>query len=517
MNGYHYQMRSLRLAAVLCMAPVAAAAAQRLTSADSALVARLLLAEDRRDTTRAAYADGLAHADARIRTIAQRGLGRSLDPIFARRDSLPPLPAPPTYEEAAWRLRFRALGNKNDDCAKLGSAMGDSAWAVRLRAADLVSSSCAADPMIRGLLASWRAGLPARATRKAGGVAWHAAAHAIVAIARVAPADARRDLSRFALSRIPYVRVYAARAAALVGDTTTLFNLAGDADDNVAETAIAGLARVSGHASDDAYLTALATGRKPVVRAAAAALKGSPRGPAVLSAAIAAAERLRRDSSETSRRVRAAAAERVAEFATAADWNRVAPLTADFDCAIARAYANVGTKLGVADAAPRCTPMPITLPPDAVRLALGAPVTLRVTMAASSGGGSFTVRLRGDNAPVMAARVLHLAKAGWYDGNEWHRVEPDFVTQGGAPGANEFHGHPRFMRDELGTVPHLRGTIGMSTGEHDTGDGQWFFNLRDNLRLNRDYTVFAEVTKGIEVVDGILEGDVIAKIEVIGR
>ena len=57
----------------------------------------------------------------------------------------------------------------------------------------------------------------------------------------------------------------------------------------------------------------------------------------------------------------------------------------------------------------------------------------------------------------------------------------------------------------------------MSTGEHDTGDGQWFFNLRDNLRLNRDYTVFAEVTQGVEVVDGILEGDRIAKIEVIAR
>ena len=115
-------MRSLRLAAMLCMAPLAAAAAQRLTAADSALVARLLLAEDRRDTTRAAYADGLTHADARIRTIAQRGLARSLDPVYSRRDSLAPLPAPPHYDEPAWRLRVRALGNKNDDCAALGKA-----------------------------------------------------------------------------------------------------------------------------------------------------------------------------------------------------------------------------------------------------------------------------------------------------------------------------------------------------------------------------------------------------------
>jgi cyclophilin family peptidyl-prolyl cis-trans isomerase len=148
-----------------------------------------------------------------------------------------------------------------------------------------------------------------------------------------------------------------------------------------------------------------------------------------------------------------------------------------------------------------------------VALALGDEVRLRVTMARSSGGGSFEVRLRGDVAPMMAARVLALVRERYYDGTSWHRVEHDFVVQGGGPGANEYVGHPRFFRDELGTVPHLRGTVGMSTRGHDTGDAQWFINLKDNVRLGRDYTVFAEVVDGVEVVDGILEGDVIARIE----
>ena len=52
----------------------------------------------------------------------------------------------------------------------------------------------------------------------------------------------------------------------------------------------------------------------------------------------------------------------------------------------------------------------------------------------------------------------------------------------------------------------------MSTRGHDTGDGQWFVNLRDNLRLGRDYTVFAEVVERIETVDGVMEGDVIESI-----
>ncbi|HVH13172.1 MAG TPA: peptidylprolyl isomerase, partial [Longimicrobium sp.] len=82
--------------------------------------------------------------------------------------------------------------------------------------------------------------------------------------------------------------------------------------------------------------------------------------------------------------------------------------------------------------------------------------------------------------------------------------------QGGGPGTNEYVGYASYLRDELGTVPHPRGTVGMSTRGHDTGDAQWFVNLRDNARLVREYTVFAEVTEGIEVVDGILEGDLVA-------
>jgi cyclophilin family peptidyl-prolyl cis-trans isomerase len=96
-------------------------------------------------------------------------------------------------------------------------------------------------------------------------------------------------------------------------------------------------------------------------------------------------------------------------------------------------------------------------------------------------------------------------------------VEPDFVIQGGGPGANEYVGAARFLRDELGTIPHPRGAVGMSTRGHDTGDAQWFIDLKDNPRLLRDYTVFGEVVEGMEVVDAILEGDRIATIREIPK
>ena len=446
---------------------------------DSALIGRILLAEDRRDSTDASLAEGLSHPDGRVRTLALRARGRIRDPRFASRDSLPPLQPPPVWPEPVWRLRYRALTAQRDDCTALSAALSDSAPAVRLRAADLVGPACVGHEHLMGTLRAWVDALPADASRRvAGGTSWHPAAHALVALARARTADARLRIVRSAAHQQWQLRMYAARAAAAISDSATLRTLARDANDNVRETAIDGLSKLTAHADDDLYIAALASDGAQLVRAAAAALKGSPRADA-RAAASAAFDRWVARGNASARDARLALLEAAGRPAT-----DDRPPAARFE-----------------------------LPPRAVALALGADVRLRVTLSPSSGGGSFVVRLRGDVAPMMAARILELARARYYDGLTWHRVEPDFVIQGGSPGANEYVGLPQFLRDELGTVPHVRGTVGMSTRGHDTGDAQWFVNLRDNLRLGRDYTVFAEIVDGIDVVDGILEGDVIATIE----
>jgi len=61
----------------------------------------------------------------------------------------------------------------------------------------------------------------------------------------------------------------------------------------------------------------------------------------------------------------------------------------------------------------------------------------------------------------------------------------------------------------------VRGAVGVSTRGRDTGDAQIFVNLVDNPRLDHGYTVFAQVLNGIAVVDQILEGDVIDRIEIV--
>lgn len=456
-----------------------------LSRADSALVLRILTAEDRRDTASAALREGASNADPRIRLIARRASLRIADAKFAARDSLPAIAPPPSYPDAPWRARYRAIATKPVNCDGIRAALADSVWAVRLRAADLVAPACASDATITSTLQRWANNPPSNARRRAGEAGWRSSAHALVALARIAPATARPLLRRYATSPVPGLRAYAAGAAKSLADTAMLRTLAADANDNVREVAIDSLSRLAGHASDDIYLRAVNARGYQVIRAAARALKGSSRSQDVVAAARPVLARLRADSSETSHDARAALGDRLKEFgdSTSIDLTRA--------------------------------PAAVPVPADAVALALGKEYRLRVVLADSSGGGSFVVRLRGDAAPIMAARVLALARSGWYNGRTWYRVEPDFVIQGGGPGSNEYVGHPRYLRDELSSLPQLRGTVGMSTRGHDTGDAQWFINLRDNQRLTRDYTAFGEVTDGIGVVDGILEGDVIDRIEIL--
>jgi cyclophilin family peptidyl-prolyl cis-trans isomerase len=122
--------------------------------------------------------------------------------------------------------------------------------------------------------------------------------------------------------------------------------------------------------------------------------------------------------------------------------------------------------------------------------------------------GSFVFELLLEEAPVTVATFARLAEAGYYNGLTFHRIAPNFVLQGGSPGANEFVGTPGYIRDELGLVSHERGTLGISTRGRDTGDGQIFINLVNNYRLDHDYTVFARIVEGIDNVDRIQEGDV---------
>jgi cyclophilin family peptidyl-prolyl cis-trans isomerase len=461
-----------------------AAGGPPLTSSDSALIELILVAEASRDSLSSALAGAAAHRHPAVRALAARARARIVDPAFAgRAELLGAAAAPRVWPEPDWKPRHRAVLPARDDCALLRRAAADSAWPVRQRAAAMARASCAGDDSLAAVFRAWAEALPADASRREfGGLSWQPASHGLVAFARLKGAAARPLVARHARHGQWQVRQYAARAAAPAGDVATLRRLARDPDENVAEAAIEWLSATTGHADDSLYVATLTRDGVPSVRAAAVALRGTAH-PGAAPAALAAFERFAARANASERDVRTA-------------------------------LLHVAGRAASEDRAPPRDP---AVPREAVGLALGAVRYLRVELDEASGGGSFVVVLRGDVAPLMAARVLTLAREGYYDGTSWHRVEHDFVIQGGSPGANEYVGYRQYLVDELGTVPHQRGTVGMSTRGHDTGDAQWFVNLRDNPRLAADYTVFAAVVEGMETVDGIVEGDRIARVREVRR
>jgi cyclophilin family peptidyl-prolyl cis-trans isomerase len=308
----------------------------------------------------------------------------------------------------------------------------------------------------------------------------------------------------------PWVRMYAARAAAVLRDSATLRRLAADQSDNVREAAVEGLAAVEGHGADSVYLAQLGRKDYQLLRATAAALDSTPDS----TAAVHLLASLRRVSAERRENARDARRALLDRWARLAPPGQVEPLLrsylSDYDTLVARQAADLlSTRFGVT-LRPTPRPLPLAPPPAPAELAALDRATAVIKMRL---GGDIVLRLRPFDAPTNVARFSRLAHAGYFNGLTFHRVVPGFVIQGGSPGANEYWGDGPYTRDEITSEPHLRGRVGISTRGRDTGDGQIFVDLIDNWRLDYNYTIIAEVVSGMDVVDRLLEGAVIDRID----
>ena len=367
-------------------------------------------------------------------------------------------------------VRYRAVAAA--PCAALAAATRDANAHVALAAVDALAKCAGDDGAIAALEVS-------------------SSARAVVALAAVAPERAGRRLPAIAADPDPFVRVHAARAARRLRDTLALRRLARDADANVASEAIDGLAEVTGHADDAIYLAALDSDASQLLMSAAKALTGA----GATAPLVAALDRVTAQRRETSRDARLALVDALGA-AVPARYAR------DFDPAVAARAAEL---TGVA-AAPQSLPETPTPGVAELRTVSGATIEM-------ADGGVIELRLFPFDAPTNVWRFVRLARAGWFDGLTFHRVAPFFVVQGGSPLANEYVGDGPFTRDELG-LENRRGTVGVSTRGRDTGDGQIYVNTVDNVRLDHDYTVFAEVVRGMEVVDRLQEGARIRRVTV---
>jgi cyclophilin family peptidyl-prolyl cis-trans isomerase/HEAT repeat protein len=407
-------------------------------------------------------------------------------------------------------LRVYGRHDAARDCGPVLSAVTDSSQVVSLLAIDLLSTSCPDNAEATATLVRV-AGTIVTVGQLGATATWHAPAHAIVALARRAPEMARTPMALFTSHAVWQVRVYAARAAAQLQNGSALETLAADAHANVREAAIAGLSKIRAHDADAIYLRALDRPEAPVVLAAAAALKGSPEKATAAAACLRALSVMTVDRRDTSRDPRRALLECVRESGAPTDAPALQPYLSDADPRIAETAADILSAWSGQAVKPVTTRLrTLPLPPAAELRDL--PPSMRLTMAS---GRSFVVSFFLDEAPISTWRVVRLARAGYYNGLTFHRVVPNFVVQGGSPGASEFVGDGPFMRDEFGMRSQARGTVGISSRGRDTGDAQIYVNLVDNARLDHEYTIFAEVSEGMDVVDAILEGDVITKIELL--
>ena len=136
--------------------------------------------------------------------------------------------------------------------------------------------------------------------------------------------------------------------------------------------------------------------------------------------------------------------------------------------------------------------------------------TLTLTLDTGNGeGGDVVIRLRPDLAPGHVERITELAREGFYDGVVFHRVIPGFMAQGGDPTGTGMSGSDKpDLKAEFSREPHVRGVCSMArTANPNSANSQFFICFDDARFLDGQYTVWGEVTEGMDNVDALPKGE----------
>lgn len=355
------------------------------------------------------------------------------------------------------------------------------------------------------------------------------AAHALIALARFSPDDARADIEKIGAGDADWngliqVRQAGATAAGVLKDEAIALRFMSDPDPNVQTEALKSLNLIRSELRFTEALLAIESTDYQLIRTAAAVLRSPPDRQQASAALLKALARLTAEGKDTSREVRLEIFDRLKEMITA-DPGATNPLYVaaktvesylrDFDPLIASAAADV---LGVMDNGKRPMPHPTRRPievdstlPNALRSVLG-------TLAFGNPGDELQMIVFPREAPLSLARFRNIPT----ESQRIYRIVPlSFFAVG--PQGNEFSADARFLRDEIGSEPHEFGSIGMLTHGRDTGNGQFFIDLLRHPEWDDDFTVVGRVTgctKGyidvtlVNCLSELLEGTKITKIDV---
>lgn len=146
------------------------------------------------------------------------------------------------------------------------------------------------------------------------------------------------------------------------------------------------------------------------------------------------------------------------------------------------------------------------------------PVLTDIRIVMKTDKGDIQATMFATKAPITVASFLNLAKRDFYDGLSFHRVVEDFVIQGGDPDGNGKGGPGYFLPNEIisGLKHDKVGVFSMARKlKPDTAGSQFFITLGVAEHLDGGYSIFGEVTEGLDVVESIEVGDKIVDIEVL--
>ena len=122
--------------------------------------------------------------------------------------------------------------------------------------------------------------------------------------------------------------------------------------------------------------------------------------------------------------------------------------------------------------------------------------------------GNISIHLYPQKAPNTVKRIIELTNQGFYDGLTFHRVVPKFVVQTGDPTASGTGGSGKSLKAEFNDVKHIKGSVAMArSSDVNSADSQFYIMMDTFPHLDRKYTIFGQVSEGMDVVDKIQVGD----------
>lgn len=448
-------------------------------------------------------------ADAPLRLIEIAELHRKVDPVLLANLSGPPDVAARAAlavgrtKDPAGAAALRVTLDRHDDAVRAMAAFGlglleDGPSLERLRSMARFDPNSAVRYAAADAVGRIVEATPALGTRPVGAD--------VLAVAR-ADAD-------------PVVRAHAVAALAAFAATPLAPNVARalerieSRDPNAEVRWHAAWALYRGYAAlaDETFLVRASRDRNELVRVETLRAIGR-RGDARLTPAARAAQndaswRVQLEAREALKRL---AKTPPTEHLTAMPPGIHLPAVASAACAVANVAA-VPPKPKTAPP-PATFPLPSYVPATTAALMNGPQIAKHPRVEICTSRGPVVVRLYPEWAPSTVANFIALARSGYFDGNRWFRIVPDFVVQTGDP-TNTGDGDAGYtIPAEENPVEQRIGVIAMgldykdSKAVRDSAGTQFYVTLSPQLHLDRSFTVFGEIESGFDVLANLIESD----------